>query len=119
MLIYNLAQIATKLSFLLQYHRIFVDKLTRKLCLGFFIFLVVWGIAQEILVGMVCNPVVAFIPSRSDKCVKSLVVWYLTSIMNIVTDFVVFTIPIPAIWKLQLRQKQKLLLASIFCLGFL
>ncbi len=95
MVIYNLAQILTKLSFLFLYRRIFIDKLTRILCTGMIGYLIVWGIVQEFLVGFGCNPVAIFIPSQADKCIPALAVWYTTSIMNIVTDFVVFVIPTP------------------------
>ena len=118
MVLYNLSQILTKISFLLQYRRIFSGR-TRLVCLGLIGFLAVWGVIQEVLVGMSCVPVAVFVPSRADRCVNALVVWYLTSIMNIVTDFAVFTTPMPAIRGLALRRKQKILVASIFGLGFL
>lgn len=119
MVIYNLAQIVTKTSFLLQYRRIFQDELTRKTCFILLILLGIWGVVQEVLVGFACFPVSVFFPHQKDICITSLVVWYLTSIMNIVTDFIVFMVPMPAIRSLQLRRKQKLLVISVFGLGFL
>lgn len=119
MVIYNLAQILTKVSFLLQYRRIFQDRFTRKTCLVLLVVLGIWGVVQEILVGFSCFPVAVLIPSQQDKCIESIIVWYTTSIMNIVTDFIVFLVPMPAIRGLQLRPKQKILVTSVFCLGFL
>ncbi len=116
--IYNLAQIVTKCSILLQYRRIFRDNLTRQVSLYLMLFLIVWGIVQEVLVGMACIPIAILYPSQQAICINSLMVWYLTSIMNIVTDFMVFMVPMPAIKSLQLRMKQKLLVTGIFCLGF-
>ena len=118
MTIYNLAQILTKTSFLFQYRRIFQDKRTRLVCLYLLIFLALWGVTQEVLVGFACNPVSIFIPSQASVCIDSLTVWYLTSVMNIVTDFIVFLVPLPAIRGLQLQRKQKVLVTSVFCLGF-
>ena len=117
--IYNLAQIVTKLSFLLQYQRIFQDKFTRRVSLYMMIYLVVWGVAQEFLVGFACTPIPDLYPERKGHCIRSEVVWYLTSVMNIVTDFIIFLTPIPAVKRLQLRRKQKILISAIFCLGFL
>ena len=117
-MIYNLAQILTKVSFLLIYRRIFRDELTRQVSLALMMFLIAWGIAQEFLVGLACTPVPMFIPSMQGHCVDSLTVWYLTSIMNIVTDFIIFLTPMPAIKHLQLRRKQKILVGGIFGLGF-
>lgn len=79
----------------------------------------IWGVVQEVLVGFACFPVSVFIPRQQGICIESLTVWYLTSIMNIVTDFIVFTVPMPAIAALNLQRKQKLLVASVLCLGFL
>ncbi|KAK5654027.1 hypothetical protein OQA88_7704 [Cercophora sp. LCS_1] len=119
MTIYNLAQIVTKMSFLLQYRRIFQEGgYTRQVCLVLIVFLALWGITQEVLVGFACIPVSLFIPSQVAVCIDSLTVWYLTSIMNIVTDFIVFTVPLPAIRSLHLPRRQKILVTSIFCLGF-
>lgn len=117
--IYNLGQIVTKTSFLLQYRRIFQDKFTRTTCLVFLVFLGIWGVVLEVLLGLACTPVAVFFPSREAICINTLTVWYLTSVMNIVTDFLVFLIPMPAIRALQLRRKQKILVTSVFCLGFL
>ncbi len=83
------------------------------------IYLIVWGVTQEFLVGFACVPISILIPSRADSCIDPAIVWYLTSVMNIVTDFVIFVTPIPAIKALQLRTTQKILVASIFSLGFL
>jgi len=118
MVIYNLSQIVTKISFLLQYRRIFEGR-TRVVSLILLIFLAAWGVTQEVLVGMSCIPVAIFIPSQADKCIDALTVWYLTSIMNIVTDFMVFATPMPAVRKLRLKRKKKLMVLSIFGLGFL
>ncbi|CAI4219643.1 unnamed protein product [Parascedosporium putredinis] len=117
MVIYNLSQIVTKISFLLQYRRIFEGR-TRVVSLILLIFLAAWGVTQEVLVGMSCIPVAIFIPSQADKCIDALTVWYLTSIMNIVTDFMVFATPMPAVRKLRLKRKKKLMVLSIFGLGF-
>ncbi|CAK7210381.1 hypothetical protein SBRCBS47491_000761 [Sporothrix bragantina] len=116
--LYNLSQIFTKVSFLLQYRRIFRDTLTRSICFWLILYLTLWGITQEFLVAFACIPVSVFIPSMADKCIESLVVWYLTSIMNIVTDFIIFMVPIPAIRHLRLPLRQKIMVMSIFCLGF-
>ena len=117
--IYNLAQIVTKLSFLLQYQRIFQDTFTRRVSLYMMIYLVIWGVTQELLVGFACTPIPDLYPERKGHCIQSEVVWYLTSVMNIVTDFIIFVTPIPAIKSLQLRRKQKIMVGGIFCLGFL
>lgn len=66
-----------------------------------------------------CVPIIFIVPSMKGRCLDVLLTFYLTSIMNIVTDFMVFTLPIPAVTKLRLRRNQKILIISIFGLGFL
>jgi hypothetical protein len=39
--------------------------------------------------------------------------------VNLVTDFIIFSMPLPVIKSLQLPKKQKLMLTFVFCLGFL
>jgi len=119
MTIYNLAQIVTKMSFLLQYRRIFQEGgHTRRVCLWLIIFLGAWGLTQEFLVCFTCVPAGIVIPGMARVCIDSLTVYYLTSVMNIVTDFIVFTVPLPAVHALHLPPRQKLLVSSVFCLGF-
>src|SRR3954469_3329236 len=108
MTIYNLAQIVTKMSFLLQYRRIFKEGgRTRPLCLYLILFLAAWGTTQEVLVGFACVPASVFLPSLRGICIDSLIVYYLTSVMNIVTDFVVFMVPLPALRALNLPPRKK------------
>src|SRR3569833_52348 len=116
--LYNHAQIVTKLSFLLQFRRIFKDTVTRSVCIFFFGFLSVWGVVQEFLVGFACTPIGNIIPDHETHCIETLVVWYLTSVVNIITDFIIFLTPMPAIKQLQLPRKQKIVVGAIFCLGF-
>src|SRR5690242_4996693 len=119
MLIYNLAQIITKMSFLFQYRRIFDSGgRTRLVCLYLLVFLGLWGITQSVLVAFACVPTSLFIPSQVPICLDSLSIYYLTSIMNIITDFIIFTVPLPAIGGLHLPLRQKVLVMLIFCLGF-
>lgn len=110
-----------KFSLLLQYRRIFGSnsKLLRRVCLAFMAYVAVWMVAQVTLLGIACVPVMYVIPSAADHCLDTLPIWYLSSGMNIFTDFSILLIPIPSVLKLQLRRKQKLMLLAIFCLGFL
>ncbi|KAF2005227.1 hypothetical protein P154DRAFT_355700 [Amniculicola lignicola CBS 123094] len=117
-MIYNASQILTKISFLIQYRRLFPSDSIQRICFWFLLFIVVWGIVQEFIVSFSCMPLTAFTPKMVNKCIDSLPVWYLTSCMNIVTDFIIFAIPVVPVAKLQMRARQKVLLLGLFCLGF-
>lgn len=45
--------------------------------------------------------------------------WWGNAILLLVTDFVVFLVPLPAVWTLRMARKQKYMLLGIFGLGFL
>lgn len=46
-MIYNAAQILTKISFLIQYRKLFPSDRVRLICLCLLIFIVGWGLTQE------------------------------------------------------------------------
>lgn len=67
-----------------------------------------------------CKPISGF--WRTDigaVCLPSLPVWYLNAAGNIVTDVIIFALPVPIVWKLQMPRSQRLSLIGVFCLGFL
>ena len=45
--------------------------------------------------------------------------WFSNAALNILTDLIVFILPLPVIGKLNLAKGQKYSLLGIFCLGFL
>ncbi|KAF2639176.1 hypothetical protein P280DRAFT_55674 [Massarina eburnea CBS 473.64] len=117
-LIYNASQTITKVSFLILYRRIFPGGRTAKVCFYLLAFIILWGTTQEFLVAFCCAPLSIFFPVMVGHCIYQLPVWYLTSILNIVTDFMIFIIPVSPVLKLQLRVGQKIMLLCLFCLGF-
>jgi hypothetical protein len=142
MIIYNAAQICTKISFLIQYRRLFPSDRIQIICFWLLILIATWGVAQEyeplcllvhlsadkeveltaitrFIVAFSCIPLTAFLPHLSSRCISSLPVWYLTSSMNIVTDFMIFFIPIIPVLRLRISSRKKILLLFLFSLGFL
>ncbi len=56
----------------------------------------------------------------ADRCLSSTAIWYSSSALNIVTDFYIFSIPLPSILALTTQTlRQKVVLLLIFSLGFL
>lgn len=45
-------------------------------------------------------------------------VWYVMAALNLVSDVVIFSMPLPVIKNLQLPRGQKVMLMGVFCLGF-
>jgi hypothetical protein len=118
-LVYNMGMNVVKISFLLQYRRILASERIRKICLWAIVYVVVWAIVQDVLLGVSCIPLSIFRPQTSSFCLDTLPIWYFSSAMSLVTDVLIFVIPLPSLWGLHLPRKQKIMVFGIFCLGFL
>lgn len=117
---YNVAICVVKISIMLQYRRIFSSSGVQKLTMIMLVFESCWAITLSVLLPLVCTPVAAFWDrSVEGTCLNQLTIWYVMASVNLVTDFIIFSMPLPVIKSLQLPRKQKLMLTVVFCLGFL
>ena len=64
-----------------------------------------------------CHPVHAFWDPEAGHCVPFKNHASAYAAVNILTDIIVWILPLPMIWRLNLRGVQKLLISSIFALG--
>ncbi|KAF2180446.1 hypothetical protein K469DRAFT_279072 [Zopfia rhizophila CBS 207.26] len=118
-LCYYNAQTFTKLSILLQYHRILKVHKLRIAC--YTLMATVAAYRLELLVTGVfpCLPPPAFWDKRvKGKCLPGPPLWFMNAALNIVTDLLIFILPLPAIRSLKLPRRQKIGLFIIFMLGF-
>jgi hypothetical protein len=116
---YNMGMNVVKLGFLFQYRRIFQSEPIQTICYWFIIYVCVWACAQATLLGLACLPIGIIVPSMAKTCIDTLPIWYFSSGMSMATDILIFCIPIPSVWKLQLPLRQRIMVLLIFCLGFL
>lgn len=107
-----------KISFLLQYDRIFHSDRIRSICFGMLVYVVVWAVAQGVLLGLTCMPLSLVLPATKYWCLPTLPIWYTSSAMNIAADAAIFCIPLPSVVRLQLPRRQKAVILAVFCLGF-
>ncbi|KAJ4288282.1 hypothetical protein N0V88_007474 [Collariella sp. IMI 366227] len=116
--VYNIAVCLTKISILLQYRRIFSNTILRKIILAGLAFLICWGITLCFLLPLVCIPVAAFWDRDINGfCLNQPAIWYVMAGVNVVTDFALFSMPIPVISSLHLPRRQKAMLLIVFTLG--
>ncbi|KAK1995315.1 hypothetical protein LX36DRAFT_659770 [Colletotrichum falcatum] len=119
-ILYNVATTVVKLSILLQYRRIFANDLMQKMTTWGLVFMTAWTIMLCLLLPMMCLPVAAFWDKTVEgRCIDLLASWYTMAAVNIVADFVIFSLPIPVINSLQIPRRQKRMLIFVFGLGFL
>jgi hypothetical protein len=110
---------AVKMSILLQYLRVFAIKM-RTVTVVTMAIIGMWSTALVFVSIFTCSPVEGFWDrSLNAKCIPNLPQWYINAAGNIVTDIVIFMLPIPVLWKLQLPKSQRLSLIAIFGLGTL
>lgn len=108
-----------KVSIILFYRRVFGMNWQMWVCL----FLSVgWGIGCIIAFLVACQPLSYFWTQYTDpqsgKCVYNLYGFYIgNAAVNVFTDFLILLVPIPIVWRLQMRNAQKILVCGIFFLG--
>lgn len=56
-------------------------------------------------------------PQYPHKCLNDPAIVFAASVVNIVTDFISTTLPMPLIWRLKLPTRQRIAVISIFALG--
>jgi hypothetical protein len=110
---------AIKLGILLQCYRIFSSKM-RKIAVIVMVVSGMWATGLILVSIFTCHPIPAFWDQTitPDYCIPNLPQWYINAAGNIATDLVIFALPIPVLWKLQLPRGQRLSLVAVFGLGF-
>lgn len=81
-----------------------------------------WGIGCVVALLVACQPIsyfwTQFTNPNGGKCLYNLYQFYIgNAAVNVTTDGLILMIPMPIIWRLQMRQIQKILVCGIFCLG--
>lgn len=118
--IYNIAMCIIKIGILLQYRRVFAVRMIQIITFYGTILMICWTIIIAFINIFICVPVSKFwTPDLPGRCLDSLAIWYMMAGFNLVTDLVVFCMPLPVIKSLNLPRKQKMMLFAIFSLGFL
>lgn len=110
---------AVKLSILFQYLRLFIGKSFRWTCYFMIAFITAFTLCAVFLSVFDCTPYQYFwdktIPGG--KCLKYWVVSLVINCIHIITDFLIYFLPLPVLYKLRLRKRQKFGLLLIFSIG--
>ncbi|KAI1176792.1 hypothetical protein F4777DRAFT_597194 [Nemania sp. FL0916] len=116
---YNAGLMAVKLTFLAQYYRALALKRFQTVCIVAMIIVGAWSLSQ-VLVGLfICTPVAGFWDkSLHARCIPVPLQWYVNAGGNIISDIIVFVLPLPVLTHLNLPKVQRLTLVGIFSLGF-
>lgn len=117
---YTASLLFLKVTLLLQYYRIFSVQTYRRIYIGAIVLVSCWGISQLLIGIFMCTPIAGFWDkSLNPKCIPNFPQYYINAAGNIITDIMVFVLPMPVIKHLNLPQRQRILLYGIFSIGFL
>ncbi|KAJ5042794.1 uncharacterized protein L3040_004187 [Drepanopeziza brunnea f. sp. 'multigermtubi'] len=115
---YNLALVLTKISIVFQYKRIFTARKIIRLCNIMIGILSVYGLWAVFGSTFMCLPVSNFWNTGiSVGCMEKTAFWFSNAALNIATDILIFSIPMPLLKQLQLPKKQKIGLMFVFGFG--
>ncbi|KAF5846440.1 hypothetical protein GGP41_003892 [Bipolaris sorokiniana] len=108
-----------KITFLLQYRRVFPLPIFQRLCDASLVFIVIWATAATLGSLLNCPPIKSnWDPLRYKDCKERLRFWYAMGVLHVVSDAAIFAMPLPLLQTLTLPRLQKGVLMGIFSLGF-
>ncbi|XEU99706.1 hypothetical protein FSHL1_004993 [Fusarium sambucinum] len=116
---YGQALFWAKMSFVLLYYRIVSMSHWRWVYINAMVFLALWNISVILVFFLTCIPMTAiWNPAVKGRCVDhKMELGYICAGISIFTDLTVAVLPLPFIWKLNLRRSQKIALSAVFLLG--
>ncbi|KAJ5042924.1 uncharacterized protein L3040_004314 [Drepanopeziza brunnea f. sp. 'multigermtubi'] len=116
---YAVATSLTKLSIIASYLRIFPGKIFRRLMYVLGVAIVIQAIIFVLVVVFACTPPEGSwnwsIPRR--KCINIRLFFYVSSALNVASDFLLWGAPIPVFWRSAMPQRQKIELSGLYAIG--
>ncbi|KAL4737914.1 hypothetical protein BDV11DRAFT_171512 [Aspergillus similis] len=121
---YLIVAAAVKLSLVTFIMRIFPQPYVQRVGYGIILFIAAFTISGELTLALQCKPVRAFWDKTilTAKCFSSDTLFAITmyqGVLMFICDVVIIVLPMPAIWKLQMAIKKRLLVLFLFSFGFI
>ncbi|KAL3466059.1 hypothetical protein BJX64DRAFT_296442 [Aspergillus heterothallicus] len=121
---YLIVAAAVKLSLVTFIMRIFPQRYVQRVGYGIILFVAAFTISGELILAFQCKPVRAFWDKTiiTAKCFSTDILFAITmyqGVLMFVCDVVIIVLPMPAIWKLQMALKKRLLVLFMFSFGFI
>ncbi|KAL0931394.1 uncharacterized protein CTRU02_214129 [Colletotrichum truncatum] len=117
---YNVAMACLKLTFLFQFYHIFRHvRVMKTVYLVAILTVGAWSLAQIILAILVCVPIQANwdLTVSGAVCLPTYVSTYINATGTMVTDIIVLFLPLPTLWGLKLRGRQRWAVFGVFGIG--
>ncbi|PLB44809.1 hypothetical protein P170DRAFT_512954 [Aspergillus steynii IBT 23096] len=116
-IVYAITVMATKISILFLYRRIFP---TRSLVLGAYFVgatVIAYNVALAFVAAFQCVPFSSMWTGEPGKCIGISVPFTIFAVVNVVTDFAILALPVKPVLKLHMRRNRKIQVLTIFLLG--
>ncbi|KAH7350317.1 hypothetical protein BKA66DRAFT_291273 [Pyrenochaeta sp. MPI-SDFR-AT-0127] len=108
-----------KATFLLQYRRVFPLPSFQRVCDIFLAFIAAWALAGTIGAFLHCRPLIRnWDPAEPTGCAERIDFWLSMGILHVISDVLIFLLPLPLLRTLPLPKLQKGVLMAVFSLGF-
>ncbi|KAK7981482.1 hypothetical protein PG988_003720 [Apiospora saccharicola] len=116
--LYNISLMAIKITLFAQYYRLISRTEYRIPCLVLASLVVTWCLGMVLIVVFGCYPVQAawdFTIVEKDCTTASHGI--VIGVGNITTDFILILLPMPIVWRLEMKKSEKLVILGIFGIG--
>lgn len=111
---------AVKIGTLLLFARIFPGQKFRRMLWAVGLFILTYSTIMVITITFQCRPINrAWDPTVKAECIEINKVFIVMGSVNVLTDLLILCLPLPQVWKLQIRRETKLQLIGIFSIGSL
>ncbi|KAE8312789.1 hypothetical protein BDV41DRAFT_298502 [Aspergillus transmontanensis] len=119
--VYIFCQWLIKMSFLTFYLRVLsISPLYKKSVYGVMVFTSAQTLAVLLFYGLQCLPLDAFFHPEAHpdaKCIPTAVTLYFPASMNVLTDLLIYILPIYPLWTLQMSARRRVGLIACFTVG--
>ncbi|KAJ0311401.1 hypothetical protein Brms1b_008382 [Colletotrichum noveboracense] len=116
-IVYQVAFVTIKIAFLFQYRRVFPYSKVELLCNIGICFLALFGIQLLVCAGVSFDLIYRY--TFFDTPINVMSWWMANASIHLITNVLIFIIPIPFLGRLQMTRTQKLALIASFALGLL
>ncbi|KAL3420746.1 integral membrane protein [Phlyctema vagabunda] len=119
-IVYYVCVAFTKFSLLTLYLRFFTTKKLRMTAYATMLFVTLTGISIIIVIVFQCKPI-PYAWNKAitgGKCVNVTAVFYSHAAINILTDFVIYIMPMKVLWGIARPRNEKIGLVVVFAIGF-
>ncbi|KAF2148243.1 hypothetical protein K461DRAFT_233207 [Myriangium duriaei CBS 260.36] len=122
--LYKLSIAITKLSILRFYERMFkVHKNFTRTCKVFSLIILAWIVAVFFATIFQCTPIDYTWKGKASgirgSCINVRASWFANAVFNISTDLIIVFLPMPIVFRLQMKLRPKLQLCALFALGLM